>query len=381
MPAATPCARHQAEARRGRRARRARPSRADSVAASSSACSQCVVARRPSSRPAAASANAPVQIDDDARSARVRGAQGGEHALLGHDGVRREPKPGTITLSATCAARRARPTQRRQSCSSSRSHRTCDRTGSHAIGRQLWVAEDLERDAARSSGTTASSARRDRRGGGNLSTYVDSATGGRLSSSATIDGMQTRDPHLRRLRRARRDRPLRGAQPAPPEARHARAGRERDGEPRARGRAARHAVRVARPARRPRWRLGRAGHGGRRLCRVPSRRHSGGDRRIATAAEAWSRACAPVPCCSPRPASSRAARPSRTMPRATTCADSASTSATTRAGWMRVTSSRRAGSRAGIDLALHLLERFCGAEAAHAAEQVLEHRRLDAAVA
>jgi transcriptional regulator GlxA family with amidase domain len=38
------------------------------------------------------------------------------------------------------------------------------------------------------------------------------------------------------------------------------------------------------------------------------------------------------------------------------------------------------GVTSGIDLALHLLERFQGAEVAHATEQILEHQRPDAAV-
>jgi transcriptional regulator GlxA family with amidase domain len=38
------------------------------------------------------------------------------------------------------------------------------------------------------------------------------------------------------------------------------------------------------------------------------------------------------------------------------------------------------GVTSGIDLALHLLERFLGAELAQSVEQGLEHRRLDAAV-
>jgi transcriptional regulator GlxA family with amidase domain len=39
------------------------------------------------------------------------------------------------------------------------------------------------------------------------------------------------------------------------------------------------------------------------------------------------------------------------------------------------------GVTSGIDLALHLLERLQGTEAAEAAERVLEHRRLDTAQA
>jgi transcriptional regulator GlxA family with amidase domain len=37
------------------------------------------------------------------------------------------------------------------------------------------------------------------------------------------------------------------------------------------------------------------------------------------------------------------------------------------------------GVTSGIDLALHLLERFRGADTARAAERILEHRRLDTA--
>src|SRR5262245_44719156 len=75
-------------------------------AASSSANSQCVVAVRPSSRPAAARANAPTHTD--ATRAPLAEARRNAATTAG-EGSARGKNPGTITVSATSVAFRPAP--------------------------------------------------------------------------------------------------------------------------------------------------------------------------------------------------------------------------------------------------------------------------------
>ncbi len=96
--------RPRSSARRPRRCRgrRARRRRAGSRAARSAASRQWVVARRPSSTPAAASANAPVQIET-IRAPRAWAARSA--SSTGAPGTRRcGSKPGTSTVSALASA-------------------------------------------------------------------------------------------------------------------------------------------------------------------------------------------------------------------------------------------------------------------------------------
>ena len=99
----------------------------------------------------------------------------------------------------------------------------------------------------------------------------------------------------------------------------------------------------------------------------------------ATGAAPSSRVSARGRCCWPRPGSSTDGRRSPTTPRWTICAITAWTSGPVSAGSTPATSSLPAESTSGLDLALHLLERFRSAEVADAAARLLEHQRIDTA--
>ena len=98
-------------------------------------------------------------------------------------------------------------------------------------------------------------------------------------------------------------------------------------------------------------------------------------------AERSSPACAPARCCWPRRASSTAARGS-THHAALDDLRDLGIDVRADARWVDAGDVLTAGGvTSGIDLALHLLERFQSAEVAEAAARLLEHPRLDVAPA